>query len=85
MEQRFYESQIMICVICRQAEIVDGLTIVRFEHDEFRLLVKSVPAQVCPSCGEAYLEEAIAEQLLQIARQKSEAGILNTQCEYDAL
>ena len=72
----------MICLICRQAETVDGLTLVTFERGEFRLLVTRVPARVCPSCGEAYLDQAVAEHLLQIARQKSEAGILDSQYEY---
>jgi len=75
----------MICLICRQAEIIDGLTTVTFERGEFRLIVKGVPARVCPSCGEAFLEEAIAEQILVFARQKSETGNLDTQCEYRTL
>ena len=75
----------MICVVCRQAETVDGFTKVTFERDEFRMLVNSVPARLCPHCGEAYVEEAIAEHLLRIARQTSEAGILSTHCEYSAL
>jgi YgiT-type zinc finger domain-containing protein len=75
----------MICLICRQAETVDGLTSVAFERGEFRLTVNNVPAHVCPSCGEAYVEEAIAEQLLSFARQRSEAGMFDTQCEYSTL
>jgi YgiT-type zinc finger domain-containing protein len=72
----------MTCIICRQAELVDGLTIVTFERGEFRLIVHSVPARVCPGCGEAYIEEVITEQLLSFARQRQEAGILDMQCEY---
>jgi YgiT-type zinc finger domain-containing protein len=75
----------MICVVCRQAETVHGLTTVHFERGEFRLLVKSVPAQTCPSCDETYVEEEVAKQLLLIAGQISEFGILDTQCEYSAL
>jgi YgiT-type zinc finger domain-containing protein len=72
----------MICLICRQAEIVDGLTTVKFEREEFRLVVNAVPARVCLSCGEAYVEELITEQLLSFAKQRWEAGILDSQCEY---
>jgi len=75
----------MICLICRQAEIVNRLTFVTFERGELRLTVNSVPAHVCPSCGEAYVEEAIAMQLLNIVRQRHEAGILDAQCEYPTL
>lgn len=75
----------MICLICRQAETVHGLTIVKFERHEFRLIVKAVPALVCPGCGESYVEEAIAEQLLGMAKQRLDAGMFDTQCEYSIL
>jgi YgiT-type zinc finger domain-containing protein len=75
----------MTCVICWQAEAIDGLTSVTFEREEFRLLVNGVPARVCPNCGEAYVGEAIVEQLLRLTTEKSEAGILNAQCEYRSL
>ena len=75
----------MICLICRQAAIVDGLTAVKFERGEFRLILKNVPARVCPSCGEAFLEEVVAEQVLSFANQSSEAGLLDTQSEFSNL
>ena len=50
----------MICLICRQAEIINQFTFVHFERGEFKLIINSVPARVCPNCGEAYVEEAIA-------------------------
>jgi len=64
----------MICLICRQAETVDGLTSVNFERGEMRLAVNNVPARVCPSCGEAYVEEEVAVQLLREAEEMSKAG-----------
>jgi len=83
MEERFQDAPIMICLICRRAETVDGLTTVLFERGEFRLVVKSVPARVCPSCGEAYVDEETAAQLLRDAEEMSRAGMLNVVCEYD--
>ena len=72
----------MICLICRQAETVDRLTAVRFERGEMRLVVSNVPARICPSCGEAYVDEVVATQLLQAAEEASEAGVLDTVVEY---
>jgi len=66
----------MICLICRQAETVDGLTSVHFERGEMRLVVNDVPARVCPSCGEAYVDEDVAVRLLQITVEVSDAGIM---------
>ena len=83
MEERFQDTPIMICLICRQVETVDGLTTVLFERGEFRMVVNSVPARVCPSCGEVYVEEDVAVRLLRDADEMSRAGMLDVVCEYD--
>ena len=75
----------MICLICRQAEIINQFTFVHFERGEFKLIINSVPARVCPNCGEAYVEEATAARCLTIAKQRYEAGIVDTQSEYSPL
>ena len=72
----------MICLICRQAEMVDGYTSVSFERGEMRLVVNSVPGRVCPSCGEAFVDEETAVQLLQDAEEMSQAGMRINVIEY---
>lgn len=72
----------MLCLICRQAETVDGLTSVNFERGEMKLTVNNVPARVCPSCGEAYVEEDVAVKLLSGAEEISKTGINNTVRDY---
>ena len=72
----------MICLICRRAETIDGLTSVKFERGEMRLVIKSVPAHVCPSCGEAYVAENIATQLLQDAEEMSAMGEFESETEF---
>jgi len=72
----------VICLICRQAEIVDGLTSVAFERGETKLVVNTVPARVCPSCGEAYVDEEVAVRLLQDAQEISRAGMLDVILEF---
>ena len=73
----------MNCLICRQAETVDGLTSVRFERGEMRLAVNHVPARVCLSCGEAYVEEQVAVSLLREAEEMSAAGEVDGVIEYN--
>jgi len=74
----------MICLICRKAELVDGVTSVTFERGEMRLVVNHVPARVCPGCGEAYVEEGVAVQLLRAAEEMSETGGMEAVREYIA-
>ena len=73
----------MICLICRQAKTVDGFTSVTFERDEMRLVVNHVPARICPSCGEAYVEEDVAVRLLQSTEEMSAAGVMDEVIEYN--
>lgn len=73
----------MICLICRQVDVVDGLTSVPFERGEVRLVVNNVPARVCPQCREAFVEESVAVRLLEISETVSTSGELDSVIEYD--
>ena len=72
----------MICLICRQAELIDGFTSIPFERDEFRLLIKNVPAQVCPNCGEAIVDEDVAMQLIGKAQDAHAEGLIEDIRDY---
>jgi YgiT-type zinc finger domain-containing protein len=72
----------MICLICRKAKLVEGLTSVSFERGEMKLVVNNVPARVCPSCGEAYVDEDVAVMLLQGAEERARAGNMEAIVEY---
>lgn len=65
----------MICLMCKQGEPLAGMTRVTFSRDEFNLMVREVPALVCPVCGEAYTDEATAERLLEMARETEGDGL----------
>ena len=73
----------MICLVCRQADAVVGLTSVMFERGEIRLVINAVPARVCPQCGEAFVEEAVAVRLLEISEAVVASGDLDSAVEYD--
>ena len=74
----------MICLICRQAEIVNGQTSVVFERGEMRFVVNNVPALVCLSCGEAYVVVDVAVRLLQSAGEISESGMSEMTINYQS-
>ena len=40
------------------------------ERNREILLITDIPAQVCAKCGEAYLDEAVAEGVQTLARKK---------------
>jgi YgiT-type zinc finger domain-containing protein len=73
----------MICLLCRQAEIAEGLTSVDFARGEMTLRVNHVPAQICPGCGEAYVDDLVAVELLREAETMFVTGELENVIEYN--
>lgn len=72
----------MNCLICREAEIVDGFTSITLEREEFRLLIHHVPAQICPNCGEAIVDEETATHLLIKAEGAIREGLFENVIDY---
>jgi YgiT-type zinc finger domain-containing protein len=66
----------MKCVICRHGETREGTTTVTFERDGMTLVVKDVPAQICTNCGEDYVDEQVAREILGIAERMAKSGAL---------
>ncbi len=64
----------MKCVICKQAQTKPGTTTLTLERGGATFVVKNVPAQVCPNCGEAYVDEETTAQVLRTAEQMARAG-----------
>jgi len=65
----------MKCVICRQAETRPGKATVTLERGGSTLVFKSVPARVCPNCGEEYVGENVAQELLRCAEEAARSGV----------
>ena len=74
----------MKCVICKHGETKPGSTTVTLERDSLTLVVKSVPAQVCSNCGEAYVDEDVTRRLLETAEAEARDGAQVEVREYKA-
>ena len=74
MECGLPEEEVMKCVVCKQAETRSGTTTVTLERRGATLVFKDVPAQVCPNCGEDYVDDAVAGALLQSAEAMVASG-----------
>ena len=65
----------MKCVVCKLGETRPGQTTVTLERQGAALVVRSVPAQVCENCGEAYVEAAVTRRLLEAAQEALRPGV----------
>ncbi|HKT38081.1 MAG TPA: type II toxin-antitoxin system MqsA family antitoxin [Ktedonobacterales bacterium] len=64
----------MNCVICKHGETVHGVTRVVLQRGETTVIFKDVPAEICDTCDEYYLSEAIATRVLALAEQAVAQG-----------
>ena len=64
----------MICLVCREAQTESGVVSIRLERGEFKALIQNIPAQVCPVCGDSYLDEESTLHLLSKAEQFVDEG-----------
>ncbi len=65
----------MKCVICQHGETAPGTTTVTLEQDGAAVVIRGVPARICQTCGEEYVEEDVAGRLLKIAREAAQQGV----------
>jgi YgiT-type zinc finger domain-containing protein len=64
----------MKCVICKMGETAEGKATITFDRDGVTLVIKDVPAQVCMNCGEEYVDEKVAKDLLSTAERMAAGG-----------
>lgn len=64
----------MNCIVCRFGHVVPGHTTITLERGKTIFILKHVPAGVCDSCGEYYLDSAVAAQVQSQATEAFEKG-----------
>lgn len=64
----------MKCLLCKHGETHPGNATVTLQRGETTVIFKGVPADVCNNCGEYFLAEAVADQVLQRAERAVEGG-----------
>lgn len=65
----------MKCVICQHGETAPGTTTVTLEQDGAAVVIRGVPARICQTCGEEYVDEDVADRLLKIVKEAAQAGV----------
>ena len=75
----------MRCMICDQAEVVAGTTVVELEREELHLVIKNVPARICPACGEAFSDEDVSIRVLEEAEKLALLGLRIVERDFECL
>ncbi len=72
----------MKCVVCRHGETAPATATVTIQRDAMTLVVRGVPAQVCENCGEEYVDEGEASNIVALADSAAERGARVEVCDY---
>ena len=64
----------MRCLICKQADTQPGTATLTLRHGASTFIVNDVPAQVCPNCGEEYVDADVAARLQRSAEAIARSG-----------
>jgi YgiT-type zinc finger domain-containing protein len=75
MGGRLEEEKAMKCIMCKQGETEPGTTTMTLERDTTTVVFKNVPAEVCQTCDEAYLDAETTRHLLHIVEEAVRAGV----------
>jgi len=75
----------MRCMICNQAEVAAGKTVVELEREEFHLVITNVPARICPVCGESFSDEDVSVRLLAEAEKLAGSGLRVVERDFGSL
>ena len=65
----------MKCIICQYGETEPGTTTVTLTRGETTIVIREVPAQICTTCGEEYVDAATGKRLSQIAETALSEGV----------
>ena len=65
----------MKCVICKYGETEPGTTTVALTRDDTTIVIRDVPAQICTTCGEEYVDAETGRRLSQIAEKAVSEGV----------
>lgn len=69
------EETALRCVICQFGETEPGTTTVTLTRDDTTIVIRDVPAQICTTCGEEYVDATTGRRLSQIAETAVNEGV----------
>jgi len=65
----------MRCIVCKHGETEPGVTTLSVDRGGHVVVIRSIPADVCSTCGEEYLSAEVMKTLEAEVEQAERAGI----------
>lgn len=74
----------MKCVICKDGETRRGTATITLEREAITVVFKSVPADVCSTCGEEYVDDKTTAHILDTFEEAIRTGVVVDVRQYSA-
>jgi len=74
----------MKCITCKIGDLQPGTTTITLEQDTTTVVFKNVPAEVCQTCGESYVDAEITRRLLHTVEDAARIGVQVDVRQFDA-
>ena len=76
----------MKCLACKNGTLKAGRTTVTVERDGTTIVIRNVPADVCETCGEDYIEATVASsvEIETVLQEAASSGVRFEVREYQA-
>ncbi len=74
----------MKCVICKHGQTRRSTATITLEREGITVVFKSVPADVCETCGEEYVDDATTKHVLDTFEEAVRMGVVVDVRQYSA-
>ncbi len=64
----------MNCETCKNGGTHPGKTTITVDQNDLILVIRNIPAEVCDNCGEAYMDEDVAQRVYELAQETAKSG-----------
>lgn len=65
----------MRCIVCKNGETALGKVTVSVDKHDTVVVIREVPAQVCATCGEEYIDAATMKEIEKLVASAQKAGM----------
>ena len=65
----------MKCIVCKKGSTEPGTTTVSIDKDATIVVIRGVPAAICSTCGEEYIDADTIKDIEKIVESAQKAGL----------
>ncbi len=65
----------MTCIVCKKGSTQPGTTTVSIDKGATIVVIRDVPAEICSTCGEEYIDAHIMKDVEKLVASAQKAGL----------